>query len=63
MCFHASSQFENEREFLKICSLRLFVCVSVPEQRMHSLLRLQRHGQTDPAEPQEPRGNVQPSSV
>lgn len=31
-------------------------CLSVPEQRLHSLLRLQRNGQTDPAEPQECRG-------
>lgn len=31
---------------------------SVPEQRMHSVLCLQRHGQTDPAEPQESRGTV-----
>lgn len=43
-----------------LCSyLFLSLCLAVPEQRMHSLLCLQRHRQTDPAEPQEPRGTVQ----
>lgn len=44
---------------LNVLILSSSVCVAVPEQRMHSVLCLQRHRQTDPAEPQEPRGKVQ----
>lgn len=44
-------------------SLFCALCVSVPEQRLHAVLRLQRFGQTDPAEPQEPRGTLGSTSV